>query len=543
MQSGIPPLKLTSAACSALLIACGGAPMASALEYNWDTSATAGLQAGSGLWGTDAFWTTDGSTLGGWPGSSHTATFGGTGTSPFTIQLSGNQTVAAGSAAVGGLNFTSTGYTLRGDASAREINIGSGTNTRIIRVANGVEATIGIRLTVGNTSTGSGPVNVVGGGILNVTGTSAILRQNAANSIIVNGVSGSATKLVAGTGGLVTSAGSIVIGNDAFDAELEVHGGTVNSTASSGNIVISNSTGTGKITLSSGNMTVSGTTGGIRFGAGTTTTAAGEFNLNGGILTVGKIYEGNSGQTSTFNFNGGTLKVLGASGVASNFMEGLNTVNVRNNGAIIDTNGLSATILQNLSHSNIGGDDATDGGLTKKGTGTLTLSGTNSYTGKTTIMGGTLLANSAAAVPSGTALDLSGGTFATNQNSISLGSLTHTASSVIDMGSGTTVMTFADSAANAWAGTLSVWNWTGSLSGGGSDQLQFSSAGLTSGQLASVSFLNPAGLPAGTYGATFVGNELVPVPEPGALLTAAVLAAHTMQRRRRPSPSPLSLPA
>ena len=60
-------------------------------------------------------------------------------------------------------------------------------------------------------------------------------------------------------------------------------------------------------------------------------------------------------------------------------------------GAIIDTNGFNATIAQPLLHSNIAGDEITDGGLTKLGNGTLTLTASNTYTGITTITGGTLV--------------------------------------------------------------------------------------------------------------------------------------------------------
>ena len=63
---------------------------------------------------------------------------------------------------------------------------------------------------------------------------------------------------------------------------------------------------------------------------------------------------------------------------------------MRNNGAIIDSNGYSVNIAQPLVHSTVVGDNAIDGGLTKTGTGTLTLDGVNTYTGATTITNGTL---------------------------------------------------------------------------------------------------------------------------------------------------------
>jgi autotransporter-associated beta strand protein len=76
-------------------------------------------------------------------------------------------------------------------------------------------------------------------------------------------------------------------------------------------------------------------------------------------------------------------------------MQGIDTVNVRNNGAIIDSNNESVTINQVLQHSMIEGDAAIDGGLTKIGAGTLALSGANTYNGTTTVSNGTLLVNNA----------------------------------------------------------------------------------------------------------------------------------------------------
>ncbi len=65
------------------------------------------------------------------------------------------------------------------------------------------------------------------------------------------------------------------------------------------------------------------------------------------------------------------------------------TVNVKAGGAIIDSNNFNIATAKALLHD--AGLGATlDGGLTKKSTGTLTLSGNSTYTGTTTIQGGTL---------------------------------------------------------------------------------------------------------------------------------------------------------
>lgn len=131
-------------------------------------------------------------------------------------------------------------------------------------------------------------------------------------------------------------------------------------------------------------------------GYDTATGGTATFNLNGGTLSTQRVFSETGGTgvkgTSTFNFNGGTLKAQDSRG---NFLEGLTLANVRNGGAVVDTNGFDVTLAQALLHSNIGGDNAVDGGLTKNGTGVLTLSNVdNSFTGNIVVNAGTLRANS-----------------------------------------------------------------------------------------------------------------------------------------------------
>src|SRR5262249_31086676 len=123
----------------------------------------------------------------------------------------------------------------------------------------------------------------------------------------------------------------------------------------------------------------------LNYAGGTNSTDI--YNLNGGTLAVPQIIVSSTSGARTFNFNGGTLSPTANNGA---FLNGLSRAHVRHNGAVIDTAGFNVTIGQALQHSAIVGDNSTDGGLTKNGAGTLTLTGANTYTGNTTVNAGTL---------------------------------------------------------------------------------------------------------------------------------------------------------
>ncbi|KDD14367.1 autotransporter outer membrane beta-barrel domain-containing protein, partial [Bordetella bronchiseptica] len=101
--------------------------------------------------------------------------------------------------------------------------------------------------------------------------------------------------------------------------------------------------------------------------------------------------------------NGGTLRFNNSFDLAAS-----RAITTNAPGSTIDTQGFDTTIAQN-----IGGN----GGLTKTGTGTLTLDGNNSYTGGTTLSEGTIAmgTDSALGNPNG-ALALNGGTLRFNNS-------------------------------------------------------------------------------------------------------------------------------
>jgi autotransporter-associated beta strand protein len=109
---------------------------------------------------------------------------------------------------------------------------------------------------------------------------------------------------------------------------------------------------------------------------GQNATGVGSIVLNsGGLLSVRDITTGAG--TGSIAFNGGTLRALETN---ANFVN-VPTGDVQAGGLTVDTNGFDVTIASALSGV---------GGLTKSGTGTLTLGGAGNYQGNTQINQGIL---------------------------------------------------------------------------------------------------------------------------------------------------------
>jgi autotransporter-associated beta strand protein len=122
-------------------------------------------------------------------------------------------------------------------------------------------------------------------------------------------------------------------------------------------------------------------------------TSDGTYNLAGGVLAL-KSLRANLG-AATFNFGGGTLRANGT--MTCSLPMVLTGINGNAN---IDTAGYAGTISGSLS----GG-----GGLNKLGSGRLTLTSDNSYSGDTSIRAGTLALAESASIGSSPVIDVYGG--------------------------------------------------------------------------------------------------------------------------------------
>ncbi|MFM1770828.1 MAG: hypothetical protein RJA22_3357, partial [Verrucomicrobiota bacterium] len=176
-------------------------------------------------------------------------------------------------------------------------------------------------------------------------------------------------------------------------------------------------------------------------------------------------------------------------------------------------------------------------------TGTVLLSGTNTYEGTTEILGGTLRVPGS--IQRSSALRLAAGTLVLPDNPLGLdrlsnaapvtlggatpaslvleGNVTEIAGTLavigaspvtLDFGPGSGILLFADSRSLAWSSTLEIRNWSGDITGaGGLDQLVVGSDanGLSAAQIAQVRFINPNGFAPGSYGAVQLATgEVVP---------------------------------
>ena len=291
---------------------------------------------------------------------------------------------------------------------------GSGTNDDTTHIGNNASDNVTVNVKTGGAfstggrtvrigSSGTAVMNIDGGtfSVLSTTSQGHVyLGYNASSNATVNVTAGSFST---NPGNPAAGAGQLIIGLNASSvAALNVSGGTVNAY---GRMVLGSSSTNASVTLSGTGGIIVGNTGlTMSESAGSVSV----FHLNGGTLTTSAIAKGAVASTATFNLNGGTIK---ASADNATFMTGLTRANVRDGGAVFDTNGKNVTVAQPLLHSNVVDDLAVDGGLTKLGTGTLTLTGANTYTGTTTISGGTLALGTGGSISASSELALNGGAF------------------------------------------------------------------------------------------------------------------------------------
>ncbi|MEY3205490.1 MAG: hypothetical protein RLZZ21_1821, partial [Planctomycetota bacterium] len=433
-------------ACAIGLSLCG---VQASAQVTWDANTTtSGPQDGSGTWSTsDANWW-NGTTDVVWPNlTTSSAIIGANSGAAGTITASGSLTLnaitfnAPGSGSYtltgGTLGFAGTSPAITANANATiesAITSGAGltkSGTGTLTLSGVISNTSGgmsinrgaVTLTGTLTNTASGGFNIGGtnGGLLAITGGSMSTSWNNARAIVIApGASQSGT--IAISSGALSASGLLISEDAGGNGVFTQSGGTVS--IGTGNLWLSGNTSS--LTVSGGSFTNNNTT---YFAVGSTNPSTSTISVSGsGSITLGTLRYGLSGRngfTTTVNVGdgtgGGTLQVSsfvwsGATTVAStiNFNSGTFVANgsitmPSQISTVVKAGGanLSVASTQTLTLGSPLTDGGGGGGLRKLGAGTLSLTGSNTYTGTTSLAAGSLSIGSAWALQNST-LDLAG---------------------------------------------------------------------------------------------------------------------------------------
>ena len=431
-------------------------------------------------------------------------------------------------------------FQLFGAAEWIQNNNSSAANTITINTPLQVNATT--TMTLGGSNTGS---NTFGGVIANGGAAVLSLTKAGVGTWVLSNANNTFTGTIA-TSGTTTSAGTLEFASAGganpitvtqttstftlkYSGAGQTMSGLVQANALSTGALTLNASGTGPINFSNtGSLGVGGGSGAKNLTLTGTNTGANTLaevwanNTAGGAATLTKsaagtwVLSGANTYTGNTTLSGGTLNLgaaetAGTSGPLGKQLATAAGTIILGGGKLqysaanqndysgrfstgasqaynVDVNGQPVTWATSLTSSG-GSLTLTD----TAGGGTLTLSsGTNTYSGATTINGGTLALGAGGALPTGTAVSIGSATLDAGTSANSAGTLNATGTAVINLGSGGT-LAFADSHLVSWAGTLNI---TGTFVAGLSIRFGASNSALTSGQLAVIS-VNGSG--AGTY--------------------------------------------
>jgi autotransporter-associated beta strand protein len=334
----------------------------------------------------------------------------------------------------------------------------------------------------------------------------------------VTQLSGQTTLNAANTylGGTKLQGGVLQINSDAAINNgvggIQFNGGVLQFGGYTSNLSFNNSNTTGSVSLaSSGNSTLNGsinTTGNFTYSGGGTLTLAGTLNYTGatniqqtGTLILGAAANlptntalslGDASNNSpTLDLNGHSITVSSLTSLGTSSPTIINNSTATNSTITLNGGATANTFAGNIQ----------DGNNTKTvaltiNSGSLTLTNSNNYSGNTTIGTGATLSLSngtvTGSIPNTARLTLGGGTFATGGSGQNMPNtkLNLTASSMIDLGNGNGTLQFNNSSDQAWNSSayLRISNWSGNLTGGGTDQFKVGVGGLTAAQLSHIHF-------------------------------------------------------
>jgi fibronectin-binding autotransporter adhesin len=421
----------------------------STLNLNTITAGNgASARGGSLSFSADNIATTDNANtngiIGGWVVVGSDWAVNGTGAGDGPIVALTSYTALPPSGSLGTINYSLTGSQIQSNADT------SVNTLKIIASADDQTLSLGSKNLIPNVVNNANGILFTAGGngyTYNVTGTGASTFKPGASSNsdmffhIIDGTLNVTASASSGSGYVVKAGGGTLIlgGVSLYGGYTFVNQGTLRLTHAGG--AGSGTGATGAIYVQ--NMATLELTNNIAVGAKNLTITGTGVSGNGALRNV-------SGTTNTY---GGAITV-GTGGALIN-SEGGGLLNLTN--SIVTAVGKDLTV-GGAGHVAISSVISAAGGLIKAGAGTLTLTATNSYTGGTTINGGTLALGVNNSLSSATAVTINNTTLAAGANTTnSVGTLDVVGdNATINLGSGA-VLAVADSRAIDWTGgTLNI---------------------------------------------------------------------------------------
>ncbi|MEK7953974.1 beta strand repeat-containing protein [Luteolibacter soli] len=357
----------------------------------------------------------------------------------------GSSTGGLKTGAVLGLDTTNAGGTFT--YSANLVNAGTSTSTGLAKLGSGT-------LVLSGTNTYSGGTRIDGGTLsfpaLASFPTGGSVTVNAAGTLAIAGASN--------YGQTISGSGKITVATSTGSNTTALSGPLNNFT---GIIEVSPATTGGKLSVANGSQNT------------IISSAATIKVLNGGTLYTSSAL---SYSAAVQLYGGTTGEALGQLRVENGTWSG--PVTFKANTSLGASNGFNGTISGAI------GDEGNGFGFTKLGTSTLTLTGSNTYKGPTSVAGGVLKANSFNSVVGGTASSGLGAPVTVADGTISLGDTT-TGANLAYGGTGETTDRVINLAGTTGGGTLDQ---------GGTGTLKFTSNLTVTGAGAKVLTLQGSGI-------------------------------------------------